>query len=281
MIMHLSRGRGRKEDILNLQKILHAGNIYNDAIDGVFGVRTEKAVRFLQRMYGITQDGVVGPITSNALKMYDKFVNTRCISHEDIIDNYIDNNKYFPEFVFKNKIVLHHTASGPNPINVRSWFISNNQHVATAFVVGRDGSIMRLFDEKSWAWHLGVGNDRIDNSSIGIELCNWGFLTYKQSKFYNYAGGVVPEEDVVELYFRGQKYWERYTDEQIDSTKLLLSLLSSNYGIPRTFAGFHQLDQSLWYESGIFTHTNFLAGKTDCFPQEELLSMLERFCLNL
>ena len=41
----------------------------NDAggVDGIFGVGTEAAVKALQRDSGLTQDGVVGPQTWNAI----------------------------------------------------------------------------------------------------------------------------------------------------------------------------------------------------------------------
>lgn len=40
---------------------------YNVAVDGVFGPKTEAAVRSFQSKYAKPSDGIVGPITWNAL----------------------------------------------------------------------------------------------------------------------------------------------------------------------------------------------------------------------
>ena len=45
--------------------------IPNVAVDGIFGSRTEAAVRAFQRFAGLSVDGVVGPATWYAL--YDRF----------------------------------------------------------------------------------------------------------------------------------------------------------------------------------------------------------------
>jgi peptidoglycan hydrolase-like protein with peptidoglycan-binding domain len=42
------------------------------AVDGVFGQKTEWAVRDFQKSYGLKPDGIVGPLTWNALVVHEK-----------------------------------------------------------------------------------------------------------------------------------------------------------------------------------------------------------------
>ena len=50
--------------------------------------------------------------------------------------------------------------------------------VSSHYLIGRDGKIINLVDEKNRAWHAGVsrwkGIDNLNNISIGIELENPG-----------------------------------------------------------------------------------------------------------
>tara|TARA_Y100000590_G_scaffold321166_1_gene363613 strand:+ start:255 stop:737 length:483 start_codon:yes stop_codon:yes gene_type:complete len=53
-----------------------------------------------------------------------------------------------------------------------------NSKVSSHYLIGRDGKIINLVDEKNRAWHAGVsrwkGIDNLNNISIGIELENPG-----------------------------------------------------------------------------------------------------------
>lgn len=53
-----------------LQLLLQKLNLYNEQIDGIFGITTENAVLEFQKQHNITQDGIVGYKTWNALKPY-------------------------------------------------------------------------------------------------------------------------------------------------------------------------------------------------------------------
>lgn len=58
------------DDVLALQKKLRTFGYYWDgALDGWFWVITDKAVKQFQRAYGLYVDGIVGPVTRNALGM--------------------------------------------------------------------------------------------------------------------------------------------------------------------------------------------------------------------
>ncbi len=64
MLKNGSRG----EDVEKLQKRLHKLGIDPGPIDGVFGPKTEAAVRGFQTMQMIDVDGIAGPKTLEALK---------------------------------------------------------------------------------------------------------------------------------------------------------------------------------------------------------------------
>jgi peptidoglycan hydrolase-like protein with peptidoglycan-binding domain len=58
----------RGEDVQKLQKRLHKLGIDPGPIDGVFGPKTEAAVRGFQTMQMLEVDGIAGPKTLEALK---------------------------------------------------------------------------------------------------------------------------------------------------------------------------------------------------------------------
>ena len=53
--------------VTEIQKRLKAWGYYTGAVDGVYGSRTEEAVRYFQRKNGLTPDGQVGNLTLAAL----------------------------------------------------------------------------------------------------------------------------------------------------------------------------------------------------------------------
>lgn len=228
-----------------------------------------------------------------------------------IYDNLLNDDEYYKDETSKNTIWLHHTAGGSRPDwTIGGWdkdFQKDEDdnpildasgkplplRVATSYVIGRkssstsdeywDGRILKAFDDKYWAYHLGVTrNSRMLNSrSIGIEICNYGPLTLrKDGRFYNYVNRPINESEVIELSnpFRGYKYFERYTDLQLENVRKLILHLTSKWGI--------QYEKGIydenWFEygdkwfstGGLRTHTQVRKDKIDLFPQPELIQML-------
>ena len=161
----------------------------------------------------------------------------------DIKDIFLDSDEYYSENFKKTIIYLHHTSGSYRPdYVVQAWNKDSNEDgstrkIATSFIIGGkstrdgdsswDGTIVRCFPETQWAWHLGAKNTNgiFDKISIGIEMCNYGYLTKsKTGQFLTYVNTIVPEDQVVELSkpFRGYKYYHKYTNNQLISLKELL-----------------------------------------------------------
>ena len=76
-----------------------------------------------------------------------------------------------------NSIVIHYT--GMKTFNqAYKRLCDKKSKVSSHYLIGRDGRIINLVDEKNRAWHAGVshwkGVDDLNNNSIGIELENPG-----------------------------------------------------------------------------------------------------------
>lgn len=233
----------------------------------------------------------------------------------EIYDYLLSDDEYYKEQTNKNTIWLHHTAGGSRPDwTIGGWekdfqkdddgnekLDSNGNplslKVGTHFVIGRksstsdsplwDGKILRAIDEKCWIYHLGISRSnshQLNSRSIGIEICNYGPLTLgKDDKFYNYVNKPINKDDVVELSkpFRGYKYWEKYTDAQLESTRKLILHLQNNWNI-EIESGIYNEEwfdyHDKWFSlGGLRTHTQVRRDKFDLFPQPELIQMLNSF----
>ena len=65
--LRLTHPYTRGDDVVQVQEALHIYGISPGSIDGVYGPRTEQAVREFQASRGLAVDGIVGPDTTRAL----------------------------------------------------------------------------------------------------------------------------------------------------------------------------------------------------------------------
>lgn len=206
-----------------------------------------------------------------------------------IVQHRLSNDQFSQDIYEKKQIYLHHTAGGGNAIAVAKYFQQKEGTVATAFVIGEKGTIVQLFSSKHWAYHLGLKPEvfaekgityrSLDKISIGIEICNFGPLKKQNGNFINYIGGKVDRSQVTELNgkYKGHIFWQKYTNEQIESTRQLLVYLCDTYGISKEYNdSIFDIDKrALRGENGIFTHNSVRHDKSDIYPCPRMIEMLK------
>jgi len=209
----------------------------------------------------------------------------------NIIQNLMPVSQYNTAKTAKTQIISHHTAGGHNPNAVVDFWESDAQKVGTHYVIGGkstrngdstyDGVIVQALPETAWIYHLGVkgSNGVYDKRSIGIEICNYGYLNFKNGKYINYVASEVPASDVVDLGFswRGYRYWHKYTDKQLESLKFLILDISKrlNLNVKKAWdVKSFETDISKFSKDALTTHVNYRLDKTDLSPQPNLIKML-------
>jgi len=267
-------------------------------VDGIFGDKTERAVIQFQYKNALVTDGIVGPKTWAMLFGLTTDVQESLgISHGIEINNHmLPKGEYLPGPTQKEWLFIHHTAGWHNPYRtVDHWSGDNRGRIATEFVMGGpsihnndfqyDGDIVRCLPDGAYAWHLGRnGLHEMHTNSVGIEVCNFGYLKDGRT----YAGSTVHENQIVELdkKFKGYKFWHKYSDAQIESLRKLILFIADRdnidvrKGLPELIkqkgAEAFEWNEDAYYGriKGLWSHSNTNKGKSDMFPQENLLTML-------
>jgi N-acetyl-anhydromuramyl-L-alanine amidase AmpD len=211
------------------------------------------------------------------------------VSDLNIIQTAFDKKQYFQEEFPKKQIYLHHTAGNGDAIAVFRDWQSSIVPVATFVAVAGNGQIVQGFSSKFWAYHLGLKSSvftkhdlpyiSLDQISIGIEICNWGYLTERNGKFYNYVNKEVPlkEVTILDKPYKGYQAWHKYSDEQIESVRKLLLYLGETYKIDLTYYEdiFKVNKRALSGKNGLFTHNSVRKDKSDIYPCPRMIKMLQ------
>lgn len=220
--------------------------------DGVFGPRTEQAVKSFQIDNGLTGDGVVGPMTWRKLGLspHELEADTDITTGATWIEQYpLPDGEYVKQETAKKWIFIHHTAGRHNPYKViDQWGRDQRGRIGTHYVIGGqpasgsqnekdlkyDGRILQAFKDEYWGYHLGkTKSGTMHRGSISIEVCSAGRLDKVGDKYYTWYKSEVDPSQVctLEHSYKGRLYYHKYSDKQIESLKALLILLSEKHGI--------------------------------------------------
>lgn len=303
--MKTIRLNSKGDDVKTLQSKLNALGGYGLAVDGIFGAKTEAAVRDFQKKNKLGVDGIVGPQTWTALG-YKTTVSTdntpstvKLPSGLVINHYYLSDREYVHDKAYTNDyIILHHTAGWDSPIDtIVGWDKDTRGRVATEFVIGGqrstdgrstfDGAVYKAFPDAGAGYHIGdsgVGSTLYDMHAVGIEVCNMGHV--KNGKTYQNSP-ILPSQTVtLAKPFRGSTVFHRYSDKQLESLRGLLLYIADRDNIDlhkgiyewikkEGVAAFDYHSDAYYARvKGMVTHANIRKDKEDMFPQPELIDMI-------
>ncbi len=232
-----------------------------------------KSIIDFQNAHSLVADGLAGINTYNALYQ-------RLLKVVDL-QNFAGN--FYKETYTKRQIIWHHSAGWDDARGMYDWWRQDGAyHVATAIGIVDAGTVFRGYDEQFWAHHIGMQhplNVLRNQQSVAVEICNWGALTETPEGLKTWAGAIVPKNKAIELNYKGIKYYETYTDAEIESLKRWTLLNALRFDIPVAYR-----EADMWAVSkngiegvaGIYTHNSFISWKSDVSPQPKLIAMAKK-----
>ncbi|HLL72744.1 MAG TPA: N-acetylmuramoyl-L-alanine amidase [Pyrinomonadaceae bacterium] len=188
--------------------------------------------------------------------------------------------------VIKKKYVVWHATEGrtsATPANgqpgrattsIDTWN-SNPDRIGAPWLVDRDGTIYKTFDDKEWIYHLGIKGvlGKFDKISAGIEIANEGVLQRNGAKLYAF-GNITPNTEYkgksFERKWRKGQYWASLDETQVDACiELTLDICNRNsidpvFYYPSTSYAFPQC----FDKATILTHSNCREDKTDLILED-------------
>jgi hypothetical protein len=197
----------------------------------------------------------------------------------------LTRNQWFGEVTTKQYVVWHGTAGrtshtpvfgrpGKATTSIDGWNL-NADRVGAPYVVDRDGTIYKTFEDTGWIYHLGLKGTggRYDKSSVAIEFANELALSLDGNRFYAFGmhtpntvyGGPYLTED-----WRGFRYFAQLDEGQVDAGIELTLDICRRHNIepvfyyPSTTFDFPRCFQV----ATILCHSNCRRDKTDlCLPK--------------
>jgi hypothetical protein len=134
------------------------------------------------------------------------------------------------------------------------------------FTISRDGIVYQHFDPACYSDYMGVKN--IDKHSISVVLENMGsvFYDFESGGYLNWIHETCDEEKIYEQNWKGSRYWESYTEKQMNSTIELCEYLCDKYRIPLDSLGFNAFHEETAKFEGIVCRSNFDMDYNDLNP---------------
>jgi hypothetical protein len=202
-----------------------------------------------------------------------------------IVDYPLKAGQFLDEKTKKTHVVWHGTMgrTAATPFNgkpgkatssIDAWN-NNPDRVGTPWVVDRDGTVYRCFDDSKWIFHLGLSNTngKFDKSSVGIELANELCLLKDNGKYYAFDK-VSPNTEYVGKTFdqswRDFDHWAALDEAQIDAAiELTLDICKRNNISPKFYKPSTTFDYPACFtKATIICHSNCRKDKTDLILQD-------------
>ena len=202
----------------------------------------------------------------------------------------------------KKQIYIHHTAGATKSPSktIRGWS-KRTDHVATHYITNNLGDKEQLYADEAWANHLGIKGKVFRNAgvpyqnlnkvSLGIEMQSYGWCDLKGGKYITAYGNALDASRVGRpigkdgsfISYKGHDYYEKYNSQNIGHVKDIVTGWMSKYSIPFHYdydelfpnLGDPISKKALRGEKGVYTHNSVRTGKSDVWPQKELIDMLK------
>jgi N-acetylmuramoyl-L-alanine amidase len=232
----------QSQEVEDLQEALYLLGFDPGAPDGIYGVKTQVAVKQFQESVFVT--GSVSPYLAGLLHKRASAILDSNDSLEGLVQVHHQSTHYSNRLMEVDTLIIHYTASVTSDATRRVFTKGKPGNRRSAhFTVNTDGSIEQFVDLDKAAWHAGGGylpdvqgsaGGSMNSRSIGIEIENFGPLKRIEGVYYHSAASntnphVVYRYDGEPFIDKDKKAWASYPKKQLDAVKKLGKALNQIY----------------------------------------------------
>ena len=210
----------------------------------------------------------------------------------NITDYPLKRGQFYEEPTKKQFVVWHGTEGrthytpasgrpGRATTAIDSWNLDANR-IGAPWLVDRDGTVYKTFDDAGWIYHLGLAGTRAryDRFSVAVEFANEGPLTLDGDRLHAF-GMNTPNTIYTGQHFasewRGESFFAELDEAQVDTGIALTLDICQRHGIdpvfyyPSTTYDFPRCFQV----ATIVCHSNCRKDKTDLFLPDWVFQKIE------
>ncbi len=132
------------------------------------------------------------------------------------------------------------------------------------FTISRDGKIFQHYDAKYHTDFLGI--KEADKQIISIVLENMGWLYQANNKYINWLNEECDNINVLEHNYFGYRFWEKFTEVQMNSLLNLCISICNEFGIPKNAVDFNHYHKDIIKFKGIVFKSNYIEDCSDINP---------------
>ncbi len=164
----------------------------------------------------------------------------------------------------KKQIILTHTSR-----NIESYLQSLKYRYKVDripnYLISKDGEILKLLENNEYSNYF--TNNEINKQAIIISLENLGWLEKEPLKDYyiNWIGDIYKGKPF-ERKWRDYFFWDKYSDEQMESLSKLVKMLFEEFNIDYDLIDNNTKITGAENISGVITRSNFDSNITDVSP---------------
>lgn len=176
----------------------------------------------------------------------------------------LKEDHYFVEENEKNLIVIGNSFS--DKLNHFTGWLNRHdgKYKKTAhYTISRKGEVYEHFNPKHYSNFL--KNKKV--ISIVLENKGWLKKDLKSGEYFDWIGNIYKRRvKVLEKRWRGQQYWDVYTQKQLNSTIKLVRKLCEDYNIQKKCVAHNTFINEINDFNGVAYRSNFYKDNTDVNP---------------
>lgn len=192
----------------------------------------------------------------------------------------VDSKNYYPTKSKKSQIVLAGSLrAGSNHLLRLKKKDFGLTKTWPMFTIRRDGKIFQHFDPNYSSDFM--GNKDADKKAITVVLENMGMLSYdfEKNKYINWVNEECEDSKVFEKLWKGNRYWESYTEQQLMACVNLCVYLCRNYGVKQDCLGYYVSHEGASIYNGILTRGNYNSDYCDLNPSFDFKRFLKELSI--